>query len=195
MEDLVIATNNKGKINDFKVIFPEYNVIGISELISDFDVEETGTTFEENAKLKSEAAAKALGKRVIADDSGLTVDALNGEPGIYSARYAGEDKDDDANIEKLLEKLKGNSRHRTAEFVCVISMSAPGEETVTFEGTVSGVITMEKLGEHGFGYDPVFYVPRMHKTMAQLTDQEKGEISHRRQAIDKLKAYLKGDQI
>ncbi|MDY5059549.1 XTP/dITP diphosphatase [Staphylococcus simulans] len=195
MEDLVIATNNKGKINDFKVIFPEYNVIGISELISDFDVEETGTTFEENAKLKSEAAAKALGKRVIADDSGLTVDALNGEPGIYSARYAGEDKDDDANIEKLLEKLKGNSRHRTAEFICVISMSAPGEETVTFEGTVSGVITMEKLGEHGFGYDPVFYVPRMHKTMAQLTDQEKGEISHRRQAIDKLKAYLKGDQI
>lgn len=195
MEDLVIATNNKGKINDFKVIFPEYNVIGISELISDFDVEETGTTFEENAKLKSEAAAKALGKRVIADDSGLTVDALNGEPGIYSARYAGEDKDDNANIEKLLEKLKGNSRHRTAEFVCVISMSAPGEETVTFEGTVSGVITMEKLGEHGFGYDPVFYVPRMHKTMAQLTDQEKGEISHRRQAIDKLKAYLKGDQI
>ncbi|UXR32049.1 XTP/dITP diphosphatase [Staphylococcus simulans] len=195
MEDLVIATNNKGKINDFKVIFPEYNVIGISELISDFDVEETGTTFEENAKLKSEAAAKALGKRVIADDSGLTVDALNGKPGIYSARYAGEDKDDNANIEKLLEKLKGNSRHRTAEFVCVISMSAPGEETVTFEGTVSGVITMEKLGEHGFGYDPIFYVPRMHKTMAQLTDQEKGEISHRRQAIDKLKAYLKGDQI
>ncbi|MDN6062899.1 MAG: XTP/dITP diphosphatase [Staphylococcus simulans] len=195
MEDLVIATNNKGKINDFKVIFPEYNVIGISELISDFDVEETGTTFEENANLKSEAAAKALGKRVIADDSGLTVDALNGEPGIYSARYAGEDKDDNANIEKLLEKLKGNSRHRTAEFVCVISMSAPGEETVTFEGTVSGVITMEKLGEHGFGYDPIFYVPRMHKTMAQLTDQEKGEISHRRQAIDKLKAYLKGDQI
>lgn len=195
MEDLVIATNNKGKINDFKVIFPEYNVIGISELISDFDVEETGTTFEENAKLKSEAAAQALGKRVIADDSGLTVDALNGEPGIYSARYAGEDKDDNANIEKLLEKLKGNSRHRTAEFVCVISMSAPGEETVTFEGTVSGVITMEKLGEHGFGYDPIFYVPRMHKTMAQLTDQEKGEISHRRQAIDKLKAYLKGEQI
>lgn len=195
MEDLVIATNNKGKINDFKVIFPEYNVIGISELISDFDVEETGTTFEENAKLKSEAAAQALDKRVIADDSGLTVDALNGEPGIYSARYAGEDKDDNANIEKLLEKLKGNSRHRTAEFVCVISMSAPGEETVTFEGTVSGVITMEKLGEHGFGYDPIFYVPRMHKTMAQLTDQEKGEISHRRQAIDKLKAYLKGDQI
>ncbi|WP_114603599.1 XTP/dITP diphosphatase [Staphylococcus sp. EZ-P03] len=195
MEDLVIATNNKGKINDFKVIFPEYNVIGISELIEGFDVEETGTTFEENAKLKSEAAAKALGKRVIADDSGLTVDALHGEPGIYSARYAGTDKDDEANIEKLLEKLKGNDRHRTAEFVCVISMSAPGEETVTFKGTVSGVITMEKLGEHGFGYDPIFYVPRMHKTMAQLTDKEKGEISHRRQAIDKLKNYLKGEQI
>lgn len=102
MEDIVIASNNKGKINDFRVIFPDYNVIGISELIEGFDVEETGDTFEENAKLKSEAAAQALNKRVIADDSGLEVFALNGEPGIYSARYAGETKDDNANIEKLL---------------------------------------------------------------------------------------------
>ena len=102
MEDIVIASNNKGKINDFRVIFPDYNVIGISELIEDFDVEETGDTFEENARLKSEAAAEALNKRVIADDSGLEVFALNGEPGIYSARYAGETKDDNANIDHLL---------------------------------------------------------------------------------------------
>lgn len=195
VEDLVIATNNQGKINDFKVIFPDYNVIGISELIQDFDVEETGTTFEENAKLKSEAAAKALGKRVIADDSGLAVDALNGEPGIYSARYAGLNKDDEANIEKLLHELKDNRRHRSAEFVCVISMSAPGEETVTFRGTVSGVITLEKAGTHGFGYDPIFYVPSKRKTMAQLSDEEKGEISHRRHAIDQLRQYLKGEKI
>ena len=100
MEDIVIATNNKGKINDFKVIFPDFNVIGISEIIEGFDVEETGDTFEANARLKSEAAAKALNKRVIADDSGLEVFALNGEPGVYSARYAGLDKDDNANIEK-----------------------------------------------------------------------------------------------
>ena len=100
MEDIVIATNNKGKINDFKVIFPDFNVIGISEIIEGFDVEETGDTFEANARLKSEAAAKALNKRVIADDSGLEVFALNGEPGVYSARYAGLGKDDNANIEK-----------------------------------------------------------------------------------------------
>ena len=98
MEDIVIASNNKGKINDFKAIFPNHNVIGISELIKDFDVEETGTTFEENAKLKSVAAAKALNKQVIADDSGLEVQALNGEPGVYSARYAGLDKNDQDNI-------------------------------------------------------------------------------------------------
>ncbi|MBZ8171844.1 XTP/dITP diphosphatase [Staphylococcus cohnii] len=193
MEDIVIASNNKGKINDFRVIFPDYNVIGISELIEGFDVEETGDTFEENAKLKSEAAAQALNKRVIADDSGLEVFALNGEPGIYSARYAGETKDDNANIEKLLTKL-GDEIDRSAQFVCVISMSAPGEDTVQFKGTVQGEITLNKIGEHGFGYDPIFFVEDKNKTMAQLTAEEKGQISHRGKAIEQLQQYLEGDQ-
>ncbi|MFW0760155.1 XTP/dITP diphosphatase [Staphylococcus cohnii] len=193
MEDIVIASNNKGKINDFRVIFPDYNVIGISELIEGFDVEETGDTFEENAKLKSEAAAQALNKRVIADDSGLEVFALDGEPGIYSARYAGETKDDNANIEKLLTKL-GDETDRSAQFVCVISMSAPGEDTVQFKGTVQGEITLNKIGEHGFGYDPIFFVEDKNKTMAQLTAEEKGEISHRGKAIAQLQQYLEGDQ-
>lgn len=193
MEDIVIASNNLGKINDFKVIFPEYNVIGISELIPDFDVEETGTTFEANAKLKSEAAAKALNKTVIADDSGLEVFALDGEPGIYSARYAGEEKSDDANITKLLSKL-GDNAHREAQFVCVISMSGPDIETQTFKGTVAGEITTEKHGENGFGYDPVFYVPSLKKTMAELSNEQKGQISHRRNAINKLVEFLKDDQ-
>ncbi|AYX89568.1 XTP/dITP diphosphatase [Staphylococcus cohnii] len=193
MEDIVIASNNKGKINDFRVIFPDYNVIGISELIEGFDVEETGDTFEENAKLKSEAAAQALNKRVIADDSGLEVFALNGEPGIYSARYAGETKDDNANIEKLLTKL-GDETDRSAQFVCVISMSAPGEDTVQFKGTVQGEITLNKIGEHGFGYDPIFFVEDKNKTMAQLTAEEKGQISHRGKAIEQLQQYLEGDQ-
>ncbi|EHJ08873.1 XTP/dITP diphosphatase [Staphylococcus simiae] len=193
MTDIVIASNNQGKINDFKVIFPEYNVVGIAELIPDFDVEETGTTFEANAKLKSEAAAKALNKTVIADDSGLEVFALDGEPGIYSARYAGEEKSDDANITKLLAKL-GDNTHREAQFVCVISMSGPDIETQTFKGTVSGEITTDKQGDNGFGYDPIFYVPSLKKTMAQLTKEEKGQISHRRNAINKLEAYLKDDQ-
>ncbi|MGI2237558.1 XTP/dITP diphosphatase [Staphylococcus cohnii] len=193
MEDIVIASNNKGKINDFRVIFPDYNVIGISELIEGFDVEETGDTFEENAKLKSEAAAQALNKRVIADDSGLEVFALDGEPGIYSARYAGETKDDNANIEKLLTKL-GDETDRSAQFVCVISMSAPGEDTVQFKGTVQGEITLNKIGEHGFGYDPIFFVEDKNKTMAQLTAEEKGQISHRGKAIEQLQQYLESDQ-
>ena len=193
MGDIVIASNNKGKINDFRVIFPDYNVIGISELIEDFDVEETGDTFEENARLKSEAAAEALNKRVIADDSGLEVFALNGEPGIYSARYAGETKDDNANIEKLLTQL-GDETDRSAQFVCVISMSAPGEDTVQFKGTVQGEITLNKIGEHGFGYDPIFFVEYKNKTMAQLTAEEKGQISHRGKAIEQLQQYLEGDQ-
>lgn len=193
MEDIVIASNNKGKINDFRVIFPNYNVIGITELIEDFDVEETGDTFEANAKLKSEAAAKVLNKRVIADDSGLEVFALGGEPGIYSARYAGTEKDDNANIEKLLTTL-GDETNRAAQFVCVISMSAPGEETVQFKGTVEGEITLSKIGEQGFGYDPIFYLEDKNKTMAQLTAEEKSEISHRGKAIEKLQQYLEGEQ-
>ncbi|MBN6203448.1 XTP/dITP diphosphatase [Staphylococcus saprophyticus] len=193
MEDIVIASTNKGKINDFKVIFTDFNVIGIAEIIEDFDVEETGDTFEANAKLKSEAAAKALNKRVIADDSGLEVFALDGEPGVYSARYAGTDKDDDANIDKLLTQL-GDETDRSAQFVCVISMSTPGEETVQFKGTVQGEITLSKIGEHGFGYDPIFYLDDKNKTMAQLSAEEKSEVSHRGKAIEKLRQYLEGDE-
>ncbi|MCJ1662339.1 XTP/dITP diphosphatase [Staphylococcus sp. NRL 18/288] len=189
MADIVIASNNQGKINDFKAIFPNDNVVGISEVIKDFDVEETGTTFEENARLKSETAAKALNKRVIADDSGLEVFVLNGEPGVYSARYAGLDKSDEANIDKLLHNLE-SKKDREAQFVCIISMSAPGEPTRTFKGTVAGEITTERQGDNGFGYDPIFFVPEKGKTMAQLTTEEKSEISHRGNAIKKLNDYL-----
>lgn len=192
MEDIVIASNNQGKINDFKAIFPNKNVIGISELIKDFDVEETGTTFEENAKLKSVAAAKALNKQVIADDSGLEVQALNGEPGVYSARYAGLDKNDQDNIKKLLDNMN-NETERAAQFVCVISMSSPNGQTQQFKGTVSGEITTEPIGENGFGYDPVFYVPSLGKTMAQLTDEEKAKISHRGKTINQLQQFLAGE--
>ncbi|BAS46390.1 nucleoside-triphosphatase [Staphylococcus schleiferi] len=192
MTDIVIASSNKGKINDFKVIFSDYNVMGINEIIEDFDVEETGTTFEENARLKSEAAAKALNKTVIADDSGLEVTALNGEPGVYSARYAGLEKNDEANIQKVLEGLEDKS-DRTARFVCVISMTTAEGVTKTFRGTVEGEITLNKIGENGFGYDPIFLVPDQQKTMAQLTAEEKADISHRRKAIDQLQAYIEGE--
>ncbi|MEJ7541118.1 XTP/dITP diphosphatase [Staphylococcus intermedius] len=192
MADIVIASSNQGKINDFKVIFAEDNVIGINEMIEDFDVEETGTTFEENARLKSEAAAKLLNATVIADDSGLEVAALNGEPGVYSARYAGLQKSDEANIEKVLKGLE-NEENRAARFVCVISMTTANGETKTFKGTVEGEITLSQIGENGFGYDPIFLIPERQKTMAQLTAEEKSEISHRRKAIDLLKAYIEGE--
>ncbi|EGQ2704726.1 TPA: XTP/dITP diphosphatase [Staphylococcus pseudintermedius] len=193
MTDIVIASSNQGKINDFKVIFSEDNVIGINEMIEDFDVEETGTTFEENARLKSEAAAKLLNATVIADDSGLEVAALNGEPGVYSARYAGVQKSDEANIEKVLKGLE-NEENRAARFVCVISMTTATGETTTFKGTVEGEITLSQIGENGFGYDPIFLIPERQKTMAQLTAEEKSEISHRRKAIDQLKAYIEGEE-
>ncbi|MCE5688584.1 XTP/dITP diphosphatase [Staphylococcus pseudintermedius] len=193
MADIVIASSNQGKINDFKVIFSEDNVIGINEMIEDFDVEETVTTFEENARLKSEAAAKLLNATVIADDSGLEVAALNGEPGVYSARYAGVQKSDEANIEKVLKGLE-NEENRAARFVCVISMTTATGETTTFKGTVEGEITLSQIGENGFGYDPIFLIPERQKTMAQLTAEEKSEISHRRKAIDQLKAYIEGEE-
>lgn len=182
MKDIIIASNNKGKIEDFKAIFPKANVIGISEIAPDFDVEETGTTFEENAILKSETASKTLNKIVIADDSGLSVEALYGEPGIYSARYAGEPKDDQANIEKLLSNLK-DKENKNAEFICAIAVSEPGKDTVTYVGKVQGEIIDEQRGENGFGYDPIFFVPSLDKTMAELTAAEKSAISHRGNAI------------
>lgn len=192
MNDIVIASNNKGKLNDFKVIFPDFNVIPISDLVEGFDVEETGSTFEENAKLKSVAGAQAVHKTVIADDSGLEIAKLNGEPGVYSARYAGIEKDDDANIEKVLNQL-GNETNRDARFVCVISMTTPEGETKQFRGELTGEITLDKIGEEGFGYDPIFYVSEKNKTLAQMTAEDKNEISHRKKAIAQLQSYLEGE--
>lgn len=185
MKQIVVATKNKGKVKDFEAIFAPlgYEVKSMFDVAADLDIEETGTTFEENAILKAEGLAQALNTIVIADDSGLAVDALNGEPGVYSARYAG-DHDDAANIVKVLENLQGvPTPQRTARFVCCIAIAGPGIETKTFNGTCEGVITEMEIGENGFGYDPIFYVPALSRTMAQLTAEEKGKISHRGNAI------------
>lgn len=185
MKEVLIATKNKGKVKDFEAIFAPlgFEVKSMFDVASDMDIEETGTTFEENAILKAEALAKALNTIVIADDSGLAIDALNGEPGVYSARYAG-DHDDEANIVKVLEKLDGlPTPERTARFICCIAIAGPGIDTKTFNGACEGVITEMKVGENGFGYDPIFYVPQLSRTMAQLTAEEKGKISHRGNAI------------
>ena len=181
---IVIATGNSGKINDFKAVFKEYEVVGIKTLLPDFEVEETAGTFSGNAVLKSEAASKALGLPVISDDSGLSVDGLDGAPGIYSARYAGEDATDADNNAKLLEEMSGVS-DRKAHFTCVIALSIPGEETRTYTGILDGEILEEPRGTEGFGYDPLF------KTddgifLGMINSKEKGEISHRSKALKKL---------
>ena len=194
MKQIVIATKNKGKVKDFEAIFAPlgYEVKSMFDVAADLDIEETGTTFEENAILKAEGLAQALNTIVIADDSGLAVDALNGEPGVYSARYAG-DHDDAANIVKVLENLQGvPTPQRTARFVCCIAIAGPGIETKTFNGTCEGVITEMEIGENGFGYDPIFYVPALSRTMAQLTAEEKGKISHRGNALRNLAFDLAG---
>ncbi|WP_414049889.1 XTP/dITP diphosphatase [Macrococcus animalis] len=185
MKDIVIATGNQGKINDFKHIFKDYNVVGIKSLIPDFDVEETGATFEENAAIKSEYGAKVLNKIVISDDSGLEVDALNNAPGVYSARYAGVDATDEENLQLVLENMK-NKENRNARFVCVIAVSTPGKPTQTFRGEVEGTLLDEPIGENGFGYDPIFYIESHGKTTAEMTSKEKAQISHRGKAIQKM---------
>ena len=195
MKDILIATKNKGKAKDFESIFGPlgYTVKTLDDVASHLDVEETGATFEANAILKAEALANELNTIVIADDSGLEVDALNGEPGIYSARYAGEAKSDDANMDKLLANLEGvPAEKRTARFVCAIALAQPGKETVTYRGTCEGVIANERRGEYGFGYDPIFFVPAQNKMMAELTPEQKSAISHRGAAIQKLRADWDG---
>lgn len=192
MKQVVIATKNKGKAKDFEAIFSPlgFNVVTMFDVAPNMEIDETGTTFEENAILKAETLSKKLGQLVIADDSGLAVDALNGEPGVYSARYAG-DHDDEANIQKVLEKLEGvPEEKRTARFVCALSIAGPTIDTETVFGTCEGVILNEKRGTNGFGYDPIFYVPELKRTMAELTAEEKGAISHRGNAIRQLAQAL-----
>ncbi len=193
MKEAIIATHNPGKVKEFKEILEPrgYDVKSLAEIGFTEEIEETGHTFEENSILKAEAVAKAVNKMVIADDSGLSIDNLGGRPGVYSARYAGEQKDDQANIEKVLSELKGiEKEQRTARFRCALAVSIPGEETKTVEGHVEGYIAEEPRGEYGFGYDPIFIVKDKDKTMAELTSDEKNKISHRADALKKLSKLL-----
>lgn len=192
MKKVVIATKNKGKAKDFEALFQPlgFEVVTMFDVAPDMEIEETGTTFEENAVLKAETLAKELNMIVIADDSGLAVDALGGAPGVYSARYAG-DHDDEANIVKVLENLAGvPEEKRTARFMCALAIAGPEMDTTTVFGTCEGIILEEKRGTNGFGYDPIFFIPELNRAMAQLTPEEKGAISHRGNAIRKLAQAL-----
>lgn len=193
MKEVIIATKNPGKAREFEHIFAPRGV-EVRTLL-DFpeipDVEETGTTFEENAILKAEAVSKILDKMVIGDDSGLIVDALEGRPGIYSARFAGEPKNDEANTAKLLNELSGvPEKERSARFYCALAVAVPNQETLTVSGTCEGRILNESKGTNGFGYDPVFYVPEKGLAMAELSSNEKNKISHRANALKKLDVIL-----
>ncbi|MFK2824553.1 XTP/dITP diphosphatase [Bacillus sp. B190/17] len=193
MKTVIIATKNQGKAKEFTSLFADYGmeVKTLLDYPEITDVEETGETFEENAVLKAETISIETGQLVIADDSGLIIDALDGRPGVYSARYAGLEKNDEANITKVLDELQGVSAdERTARFYCVLAVARPGKETVTVSGACEGRITEEKQGKNGFGYDPIFWVESFGKTMAELQPAEKNSISHRGRAMKRLGEML-----
>ncbi|MCM3237184.1 XTP/dITP diphosphatase [Heyndrickxia oleronia] len=193
-QQVIIATKNSGKAKEFESLFSAFN-IKVKTLL-DFpdaiDVEETGHTFEENAVLKAETIASQFGQMVLADDSGLCIDALNGRPGIYSARYAGEEKDDEKNIDKVLKEMKDvPAGDRSARFYCALALAVPGEKTITVSGTCEGEILRGRHGENGFGYDPIFFLKEKGVTMAEIPSSEKNQISHRAAALQNLYIILK----
>ena len=187
LQTLVIATRNPGKTAEIKALLKDFP-IEIKNL-DDFgpipEVLEDGDTFDENAYKKSSFTARILGLPALSDDSGLCVEALDGRPGIYSARYAGEHATDEENCAKLLSDLKGQ-KNRNAAFECVISLAVPTGVALTYEARCEGVILESPAGENGFGYDPVFFYPSFNKTFAQITREEKSRVSHRGKALYEL---------
>ena len=192
----VLATHNPGKLEEMSDILSQFDieVVTLKDLGLTVDVEETGETFAENAMLKAKAISQAAALPAIADDSGLCVDALNGGPGVYSARYGGPELDDRGRYMLLLNSMRGQTT-RAAHFACAVACAFPNGDELTAEGTCGGTIAFAPMGENGFGYDPVFFVPEKAKTFAQLTAEEKAEISHRGKAlaefVEKLGTYLK----
>jgi len=188
----VLATRNKGKKREFELLFNglPVEIKGVSEYQKIPEFEEEGRTFEEIAINKAKFVSKALDLPAIADDSGLTVEALNGAPGIFSARYAGKSATNGQNNRKLLEKMEGKE-NRNAIFVCSIAISKPTTQVLTYTGRCSGIILHEPAGTNGFGYDPFFYYSPLGKTFAQLSVEEKSRVSHRGQAMRKLKNDFK----
>ena len=195
---IVLATHNPHKLKELLAILPRKCTSGAIEYVSLADFknfqlpEETGATLEENAAIKASAAAKALGLPALADDTGLEVEALNGAPGVHTARYAGDQADYDDNNRKLLSALEGKLLpQRKAIFRTVACLATPQGNTYFFEGSVNGYIGFGYRGENGFGYDPVFIVDDCKKTMAELTEAQKNKISHRARALKKVTRFLK----
>ncbi len=186
---LVVATNNAHKLEELKALLASFfTVKGMAEVGFVDDIAEDADTFAGNALIKARTISTALNCRCLADDSGLEVEALHGEPGVYSARYAGEPKDDQKNLEKVVENLAGNS-NRNARFVTVVAYINNGLEYV-FEGTVDGTLLEAGRGSHGFGYDPIFVPNGYNRTFAEMLSEEKNALSHRARAVEKFVAFI-----
>ena len=197
MKRIVFATGNAGKMREIKRILGDLGVeiVSMKEAGIATDAEENGKTYEENALIKARAVAALTGDCVLADDSGLEIDYLNKEPGIYSARYMGEDTSYRIKNANLIERLEGvPDEKRTARFVCAIAAVLPNGKELTVRAAIEGRIGYEEKGEGGFGYDPIFYVPELKKSTAELTEDEKNSVSHRGKALRLMKEELKRDE-
>jgi XTP/dITP diphosphohydrolase len=194
---IIFATGNEGKMKEVKSILADLGmeILSLKEAGINIDIEENGTTFEENAMIKANAIRDITQCIVLADDSGLEIDYLGKEPGIYSARYMGEDTSYTIKNNKILELLQDVPKEkRTARFVCAIAAALPNGKVFTTRGTIEGMIGYEIIGENGFGYDPIFYVPEFGCTTAQLNMAQKNEVSHRGKALREMKEILKKEE-
>ena len=194
IDKIIFATGNEGKMKEVRMILKDLGlpVLSMKEAGVQADIVEDGTTFEENAKIKAVAVQKLTGAMVLADDSGLEIDYLNKEPGIYSARYMGEDTPYSVKNANLISRLAGvPDEQRTARFVCAIAAAFPDGEVLTTRGTIEGIIGYEERGENGFGYDPIFYLPEYKKSTAELSPEEKNALSHRGRALRQMEEELR----
>ncbi len=192
MKEIIVASTNQGKIREIRAMLKDIGieVKSLSDVFNeDIDIEENGQTFKENALIKAQTICDIIHKPTLADDSGLEVDAMNGEPGIYSARFLGHDTSYDIKNQYIIDAVKG--KERGARFVCAMALCIPHEDPILIEEYFDGEIYDHIEGENGFGYDPIFYVPELQKTSAQLTLEEKNQYSHRAKALKKLYQILK----
>ena len=193
MRALLVATTNRHKLEEYRTIFSDipFQLLSLNDIHLDLDVEETGTTFQENAELKALTYARASGILSLADDSGIEIDALGGAPGIYSARFAGVDTPYEERFRIIFERLRGlSAAQRTAHFRCVITIAEPSGYHQSVEGSIDGVITDVPRGANGFGYDPIFLVPELGQTTAEIPPEQKNQISHRGRAARKARTLL-----
>lgn len=198
MKRMIFATGNENKMVEIREILGDLplEILSMKQAGIRADIEENGTSFEENALIKAREVCRLAGEMVLADDSGLEIDYLNGEPGIYSARYMGENTSYRVKNKNLMERLEGvPNEKRTARFVCAIAAVFPDGKELVVRGTVEGIIGYEERGENGFGYDPIFYLPDRGLTTAELPPEEKNSISHRGNALRKMKELLEKENL